>query len=463
VEASKFIKNTIIVSIVIGLVGACSSNSNTPTPSVAAISALSCASVVFSDTPKANAAFVGTATISYAGGNGATYTAGSAVASTGITGLTATLTAGTLALGSGSAKFAITGTPSAAGIASFDVSVGGQNCSISVTINTANSSTGGTAWAFDTDINNLVKAVEAFKATLSASQITSLQYSYTVAQAQKWSNLPEGLYKGRVGLKSSTFSTDQWTAFYALLKVATGTGKSEGNEEYLGILAADDYLNSIGGGSDYGSGNYYIAFIGTPSSTGLWCLQIGGHHGTIIQTYNGGKITGGTPSFRSTEPFPDYSWKSVAYQPIVQELTALSAMLKGLSATEQTAAKLATTQNDLIVGPQKDGQFPATKTGLKVSVLSQAKKDLVLAAIKTYTDDLDDKAAAAVYAKYKAEIDDTYLSFSGTTDITTRGDYVLIDGPSVWIEFSMQGGIIVRNANHPHSVWRDRKSDYGGN
>jgi hypothetical protein len=76
---------------------------------------------------------------------------------------------------------------------------------------------------------------------------------------------------------------------------------------------------------------------------------------------------------------------------------------------------------------------------------------------------LDDKAAAAVYAKYKADIADTYVSYYGTTSLTSSGDYVLIDGPNVWIEFSMQGGIIVKNANHPHSVWRDRKADYGSN
>jgi hypothetical protein len=37
-----------------------------------------------------------------------------------------------------------------------------------------------------------------------------------------------------------------------------------------------------------------------------------------------------------------------------------------------------------------------------------------------------------------------------------------IDGPSVWLEYSTQGGVIIRNYSHPHTVWRDRVSDYGG-
>ena len=436
----------------------------TPTTTTATVSALNCSSATFSATATANAAYTATATVPYTGGNGAAYSTGSAIASTGVTGLTATLAAGTLASGAGSVVFAITGTPSASGTASFAVSVGGQSCSLSLTVNAASTSTG-TAWSVDTDIAKIVAAAEAFKATLSSSQVSSAQYSYTVAQAKLWSNLPQSLYKGRVGLASSTFSAAQWTAFYNLLKVATGTGANEGNEEYAGIVDADDYLRANGGDSGYGSGNYYVALLGTPSATGLWSLQIGGHHGTIIHTYNGGKMTGGTPSFRSTEPYP--TWISTntgkTVQPLVQETAAFANFLKGLSTSELATAKRSAAQNDIIVGPQKDGTFPTTKTGVKAGNLTAAQKDLLLAAIKTYVDDLDDKAAAAVLAKYKSELDETYVSYYGGTTMAEKGDYILIDGPSVWIEWSMQSGIIIRSGVHAHSVWRDRKSDYGGN
>jgi hypothetical protein len=464
-------KNVLIFSIYslvcLFLVFSCNSDESTAiSPTSATITTLNCAATSFSANPTASTAFTGTASVSYTGGNGGVYTSGNSISSTGVTGLTATLAAGTLASGAGTATYAITGTPASAGVASFEISLGGQSCSISLPVNSASTTTtSSAAWNVETDIANIVAKAEAFKATLTATQVASLQYTYTKAHAQKWSNFPESIYKNRVGLKTSTLSATQLLAFVELLKATTSSVTNEGYEEFAGILDADDYLNVNGGGSSYGSGNYYIGFLGTPSTTGLWCLQIGGHHGTNLTTYNGGKLTGGTPNFRSTEPYP--SWTSVntnkMVQPLVQETAAFAAFLGSLSSAELSTAKRSTSQNDLIAGPQKDAAFPSTKTGVKAGNLTASQQEKLLAAIKPWTDELDDKASAAVLAKYKSELSETYVSYVGSTNMATQGDYLLIDGPSVWIEWSMQSGVIIRGGVHPHAVWRDRKADYGSN
>ena len=448
------------------IIYACKSTDTTVTPTTASITAITCSNATFSAIPVNGTAFTGTTSVPYTGGNGVAYSAGTAISSTGVLGLTATLSANSLVSGSGSLVYAITGTPTSAGAATFPISFGGQSCNVALTViaaTTGGGTTGGTGLGIATDVAKIVSLAEAFKATLTASQITTLQLAYSKADAIKWSNLPQALSKNRVGLATSTLSAAQLTAFKALLKATTGTPDNEGNAEMLAILAADDYLGANGGGSDYGSGNYYIAFLGTPSTTGLWEFQFGGHHGTNSNTYNGGKLAGATPAFRSTEPFPTYTYGGILYQPLVQEITNFSAMLKALTATEQTTARVSTSQNDIVLGPGKDGVFPTTKKGVKVGDLTVTQKATVIAAIKTYTDDLDDVSAAGILAKYTSELDNTYISYAGSTDLTTKGDYVLIDGPSVWIEFNMQGGVIIRNANHPHSVWRDRTGDYGGN
>lgn len=99
------------------------------------VSTLGCGTATFSpSTATPNQAYTGTATVPYLGGNGAAYAAGSAISSTGVTGLTATLKAGTLASGTGNIVFDITGTPSGNGAASFAISFGGQTCNLNFNV-----------------------------------------------------------------------------------------------------------------------------------------------------------------------------------------------------------------------------------------------------------------------------------------------------------------------------------------
>jgi hypothetical protein len=73
------------------------------------------------------------ASVPYTSGNGGVYNA-QTLSSTGVTGLTATLAAGTLANGAGSLTYTITGTPTTSGTASFAISIGGQSCTLNLVV-----------------------------------------------------------------------------------------------------------------------------------------------------------------------------------------------------------------------------------------------------------------------------------------------------------------------------------------
>jgi uncharacterized protein (TIGR02145 family) len=76
-----------------------------------------------------------TVIVPYSGGNGGYY-ATQSITSTGVLGLTATLSAGNFEVGSGNLIYTITGTPATSGTASFAISVGGQSCTFSINVNT---------------------------------------------------------------------------------------------------------------------------------------------------------------------------------------------------------------------------------------------------------------------------------------------------------------------------------------
>jgi uncharacterized protein (TIGR02145 family) len=98
------------------------------------ITTLNCAGATVSGSLQLNQAASGvSASVPYTGGNGGAHN-GQTVASTGVTGLTATLSPGGFADGSGSITYTITGTPASGGTASFALSIGGQTCTLDVTV-----------------------------------------------------------------------------------------------------------------------------------------------------------------------------------------------------------------------------------------------------------------------------------------------------------------------------------------
>lgn len=344
--------------------------------------------------------------------------------------------------------------------------------STTATTATPTTTASATATATATSDTDVVALAEAFAATLDDDQKASLYQEYTFANATDWSNFPNQLLtgggpggntssSGRVGLQTDSLTDAQWTALETLLRAVTGSAENEGFDEIMQHLAADDYLADNGGGSDYGRGNFFIAFLGTPSDDGTWELQFGGHHLAVANTYTAGVLAGATPSFRGIEPMDTVEQDGVTVQPEQQEQAAFAALLASFSADELATAKLSSSFNDILLGPGTDWAFPTTSDGIKGSDLTDAQRALVLAAINTYVDDVDDADAATILAKYESELDDTYVSFSGSSSMTEKGDYIRIDGPSVWIEFSMQSGIVLAGA-HPHAVWRDKITDYGG-
>lgn len=299
---------------------------------------------------------------------------------------------------------------------------------------------------------------EAFKATLTATQIASLQISLNKTNAAKWSNLPGGV-SIRNGIEFSTLTATQLKAAKAVIEAASGTTTDEGYAEFLQINAADTYLG-LKAGSGYSEKLYIIAFLGTPSATGTWMLQFGGHHYAQNITYSSGAVVSSTPSHQGVEPL-SFTSGSTTYAPLKSEQAGMLAMLSSLSTTQLASAKLSTTFSDVLLGPNKDGQFPASKLGLKVSALSTAQKALVLAAMKPWTQDVDDATGTSMLAIYEKELDETYIAYSGNATLANNADYVRIDGPSVWIELVCQSGVVY-TAIHYHSVYRDHTRDYNG-
>jgi uncharacterized protein DUF3500 len=91
-------------------------------------------------------------------------------------------------------------------------------------------------------------------------------------------------------------------------------------------------------------------------------------------------------------------------------------------------------------------------------VLPASAQKYVTHLIAAYVGDVPPAIAKPLIARYKKQYSRTYVSYAGgTTD--TPGTYLRVDGPQAWIEFAVQS--TDKGSSHYHSVFRDKKHDYG--
>ena len=178
--------------------------------------------------------------ISYTGGNGETH-GGQAVSSTGVTGLTATLSSGIFAVGAGTLTYTITGTPSGGGTASFALNIGGQTGTLTRIVDPGSIS----SLSASSPINN-----GTLYNGLSASGVSSV-VSYTGGSG--------GPHVGQ-------------------------TVASTGVTGLTATLTSGNFV--------VGSGTLTYTITGTPSSGGTasFALSIGGQSATLTRTVEPGSI-----------------------------------------------------------------------------------------------------------------------------------------------------------------------------
>ncbi|MEO9944359.1 DUF3500 domain-containing protein [Paraglaciecola sp.] len=296
---------------------------------------------------------------------------------------------------------------------------------------------------------------ENLLSTLSTTEVDTMLNDLTETNAtESWSNLPTGSFDYN-GILIDDLSDDAQEAAEALLDEALS---DQGNQTMEQIRLADEYLSTFDG-NVYGEDNYAVAFLGEPSIDEPWIVEFAGHHYTFFASYNAEPVSL-TPNFVAVEPVT-WSDGDTTYSPMAQHQEALVALFDSLDSGQLVTALLPDAYDDVLVGPQDDGNYPDEQEGLIVADLSDAQKALVIAVIEAYAGDANGTGQSANYTSDE-QLDLTYIAYGSYPDITTQESYARIDGPNIWIEFTVQGGVVFSD-NHYHSIWRDKELDYGGN
>jgi hypothetical protein len=298
----------------------------------------------------------------------------------------------------------------------------------------------------------IVKAAQAVAASLDDAGRAKLQFAFDAPQKTNWSNLPTGIY-ARHSLRMGDLTAPQKAAVLALLQTALSR---DGYVKVMDIVRGDEVLRNNGGGSggrlNFGEAEYYLAFVGTPSTTTPWMLQFGGHHLAINLTMAGSRATL-APSLPAAQP-AKFTFEGKEIRPLGRENDKAFELINALDAGQRSQAILGSTVADLVLGPGQDGKVIQPE-GLKASAMTPAQQTMLLGIVREWSGIMADVFAEARMAEIRANLPQTYFAWSGPT---TNGSvaYFRIQGPTLVIEYAPQ-----RSVDHIHTIYRDPTNDYG--
>jgi Protein of unknown function (DUF3500) len=306
----------------------------------------------------------------------------------------------------------------------------------------------------------IVAAAQAVVSTLDEAGKAKVQFPFDGPQKTRWSNLPSPMFE-RQGLRLADLTPTQKAAVMNLLTVALSR---DGYRKVTEIMRGDEVLRTgsgggggggrggRGGGPSFGQDQYYLAFVGTPSTTSRWMLQFGGHHLAINLTLAGSQASM-TPSLPAAQP-ATYTVEGREIRPLGREQDKAFALVNALDASLRSHAILTYRVSDLVLGPGQDGRTIQPE-GLRASAMSPAQQTTLLEIIREWAGIVTDAFAEPRMAEIRANLSQTYFAWSGPT---TNGSvaYFRIQGPTLVIEYAPQGTV-----DHIHTIYRDPTNDYG--
>ncbi|MFI7709386.1 DUF3500 domain-containing protein [Nonomuraea sp. NPDC049480] len=291
---------------------------------------------------------------------------------------------------------------------------------------------------------------------MDSTQKTTVAGERTAANLGQWSNLPDGLFK-RAGLRMDALSAAQQAAVLKILKAALS---EDGYKQVVQITTADGVLAAAGGISlDFGADHYWIRILGTPSATGKWTVQYGGHHLAVNVTMAGDAMTL-APTLWAAQPAA-YAEAAKDVEPLCGETVKAFKLVDSLNATQLKAAVLTTPVKEIVLGAGQDGKTLAAE-GVKASTFTDAQKTLLLSLVDEWLTPLNAEQAAAKLKAAKANLDKTTFAWYGSTKIGNP-IYYRVQGPTFTIEFAHQqgAGANAGGITHIHAIYREPGNDYG--
>lgn len=200
---------------------------------------------------------------------------------------------------------------------------------------------------------------------------------------------------------------------------------------------------------------YWLRVLGAPSAE-PWSWRVSGHHLVAQATVVGDRVAT-TPQFFGAQPAEVGTGPHRGFRSLPREQDLARELVLALEEDQRRQAVASTVAPDDIASRQDPAvsDFPAA--GLPRSRMDRRQGDLLEALVRQY---LDRSPAAVADQAWSDVLDggwgEVRFTWSGGLE-RGSGHYYAVTGPSFVLEYDNTQ----ESGNHVHSVWRDRRQDFG--
>jgi Protein of unknown function (DUF3500) len=317
----------------------------------------------------------------------------------------------------------------------------------------------------------LRQAADGLYISFSKTQQMAGHLSFSDTARLQWNNLPVGL-RARVGLSVGNMTDSQRVMMHRVLSISLS---SQGYLKATGIMQLDDLLNRYFDtilqrkeinedmykrimSLNWSPKNYFFAFFGKPTDPN-WGYKLEGHHLSLNFTFVGNHVSV-TPYFMGTDPAEYITTEYAGLRVLGQEEDLGLQLVRMLTPEQQQKATLDTAVPGDIITAAESGRRLVNYWGLRGADMTTAQRSVLQHIVREYVFNLEYEKAVAEWDKIqKAGMNEVYFGWIGAYE-EQKPHYFIINGPTFLIEFDNNGGPR-RRANHIHTIWREKGSEYG--
>jgi hypothetical protein len=293
-------------------------------------------------------------------------------------------------------------------------------------------------------------AANHFLDALSPEQQAKARFAVTDTERTNWKFVPGA----RQGLPLKEMTATQRPLAQALLT----TGLSQrGAMQAAAIMSLELILHDLENKSPRRDPDlYYFTIFGKPGSD-VWGWRVEGHHLSVNFTLLQDHVISTTPFFFGSNPATVRDGPRQGLRVLGAEEDLGRALVKSLTATQQTTAILTNVAPKEIVTSNLRKINPLAPAGLPAAQMTTAQREQLTQLIKEYLGRVRPELAAADWEKIeKAGVDKISFAWAGGLE-PGQGHYYRVQGPTFLLEYDNTQN----HANHIHAVWREFNHDFG--